>query len=114
MRNSYEKLAFNIYSRNSNINQLANEEVIKGSLGLAGLAGGYEASRLIDHMYNPLIMKSPILLSGSLGVDIGSTIAKSNLSNRTKALISAGGLAASGLGIGRVGYDIAKKLAGPF
>ena len=109
---AYQKLAFSIYSRNGSVNQLANEEFLKSSLGLAGLAGGYEATSLLRdaHLYNPILMKSPALVLGSLGSDLGSSIAKSNLSNNSKALISAGGMALGGIGIGRLGYDVANKL----
>jgi hypothetical protein len=116
MSNSFSKLAFSIANRNSTVNQLADAETLKSSLGMAGMAGGYELSKLIDadnitparRLSRLLFFKSLPVMGGGMGSDLGSSIVKSNLSNNAKAFIAAGGLAAGTAGLGRLGYDIYK------
>ena len=118
MQNAFAKLAFSIANRNSAVNQLSDAEMLKSSLGLAGMAGGYELSKLVDaHDITPwrklqslmLFRSAPTMFVGGLGSDLGSGIAKSNLSNKAKAIISAGGIAAGTAGLGRLGYDIYRR-----
>jgi hypothetical protein len=116
MNSAFTKLAANIAARNSNVNQLASEEALRHTVGLAGMAGGYELKRLMhehvpglrSYYYRPYLASTPIGILGSLGSNLGSSIAKSGLSNNQKALISAGGLGLGVLGIGRLGNDLIK------
>ncbi len=120
MQNAFAKLAFSIANRNSTVNQLSDAEMLKSSLGLAGMAGGYELSRLMElgdvgdpsrRLRNLFFYKSvPSAILRDAGSSIGSSVAKSNLSNTAKAIISAGGIAAGTAGLGRIGYDLYKAI----